>query len=970
MSSNIYFLSPQNYKKNMKLFEQYSPNFPKLEKEILKLINYLRISPDKYLREFNNYFPKSFIYEIIKEFNKLDKKLFPFKNKKEIDQAGKDYLDFLIKNNIDKSYFKFNNINKTCFNLKERLSKYGERNGKIFESVIINSSNGEDIVNKLIKDEKARKMILSPNMKYIGITCGFLSNFGSICTIIDIVQDFIAYKDINNFTKDNSIQIINSIEIDETENNCETKKINKNLEFCEINDYINNDNSSKTFINKNSNILNSSNENIENDKDNDYFYNDEKIKKESEWNNTIFNILERKNNLNSSISRNNHENIFNNKILEKSKLISPLATYKSDAHLVLNNNNCIYKKNLSSLKRKNSNINYNSNLNNKFAKTYKNFFGLSNNNINKNDLNNTYNNKKYNIAIVKSNSDNKINKKEAKLKNEKDNYCTERINEKKKLDIFKLVNKFKNNLEKDEENNIKHNIKKIEIQNIGKEEAKNNDKNYIEINKNENIELNSYIYPKEKKNNILYNRTYNFFTNSKQNLNVNNTKDYILLYQKDQFDNPSNIFQSKTQKMFFPKTDENNLFHQKDNILNKKLKINLKSLSNNNIKNKNEERELKEKNKNKFYFKNISFKLDKTSSYNSEETIKQSEKYENKENIDNNNCENENENLYHIKNKKEIKKLIRLYNKQRIEQKNRFNCITNINNENNININFSSNKKNANNSSTKKNTATFFCSQHKEKGTEEKKIKIYKKHILNGSNSYNKNLAKTDTYFNNSYNIIKTQKNFSPKNLKTEICFDKNENKNKSCKNILMTDKNYYDDSEKKRIYSYITNRSKKLNKNSNENILREINYKNLEKKKFLSNIKIDEIEDNIIKTPQNQIKNNYNDNLETNVNSDYNNENINDCIEEILKLNIYKNKEINKKFKKNSSNEKNYIYKRDKIMPENNNFNYYKKTLKKNLNIKIEIHDGNYSTKDYGKINHILSNNSKKKYIIPYTKK
>ena len=234
MSNNIYFLSPQNYHKNMEIFEQYNPNFPKLEKEILKLINYLRINPDKYLREFNNYFSNNFIYEIIEEFNKLHKKLFPFKTKKEIDQAGKDYLDFLIENNIDKSYFSFNNGNKTLFNLKARLSKYGERNGKIFESVIINLSSGEEIVNKLIKDEQARKMILSPNMKYIGITCGFLPHFNSICTIIDIVQDFITYRKINNYSKDNSIQIINTIEIDESESNCGNKKFIKILIFMKI----------------------------------------------------------------------------------------------------------------------------------------------------------------------------------------------------------------------------------------------------------------------------------------------------------------------------------------------------------------------------------------------------------------------------------------------------------------------------------------------------------------------------------------------------------------------------------------------------------------------------------------------------------------------------------------------------------------------------------------------------------------
>ena len=47
--SKIYsYLSPQNYPKNKKIFQQYNTNFPNLEKEIFKLLNYSRINPQKY----------------------------------------------------------------------------------------------------------------------------------------------------------------------------------------------------------------------------------------------------------------------------------------------------------------------------------------------------------------------------------------------------------------------------------------------------------------------------------------------------------------------------------------------------------------------------------------------------------------------------------------------------------------------------------------------------------------------------------------------------------------------------------------------------------------------------------------------------------------------------------------------------------------------------------------------------------
>ena len=185
MSNERNFLSPQNIKRGKVIFPQYNFNFQGLEKQIFKLINYLRINPEKYLNEFNKYFQKEELDKIITELNNLNIKLFPFDTKKEISNAGNDYLDYLIEKAIDKPYFNFYNIDKTCFNLRERLSKYGQRYGKIFESVIINSKNSEEIVNKLIKDEKSRRMILSPNMKYIAITCGFLPKWNKVCTIIN-----------------------------------------------------------------------------------------------------------------------------------------------------------------------------------------------------------------------------------------------------------------------------------------------------------------------------------------------------------------------------------------------------------------------------------------------------------------------------------------------------------------------------------------------------------------------------------------------------------------------------------------------------------------------------------------------------------------------------------------------------------------------------------------------------------------
>ena len=958
MLNNNYFLSPHHYRNNLNLNQNLNKIYSKLEKDIFKLINYLRTNSEKYLLEFDKYFQKGFLEEMINELNKIEKKLHPFIIKKELSKAGKDYLDFLIENNIDKAYFNSNNKNRNCFNLKERLSKYGERNGKIFESVIINSGCAEEIVNKLIKDEKGRKMILSQNMKYIGITCGFLPNWKSICTIIDIVQDFIAYKDMNTLNNDdNSIKIINTIEMDENEIDFENKKILKNLEkFYDTHDNLYNDYSYKSFLNNNnSNNLINSKENIK--------------KKEFERKEKSFNIQKKKS-LNHSLSRNNYLNVFNNSISEKSNFFSPLATYKSDAHLILNKNNFEIKKSLTSLKSINSNPNYNSNINKKFSKTCKNFLDYDNNIINSYNLNNTFYNRNKDINIFNTNSDNKkMIKKEIKSKNDKKKYSkdiAERIRGKEKIAILHELNEIKNKLKKEKEKC--RGKSKDDVINIENNEIKNKNiqKKNITHNKNIKTEINEINNEKVNKNISFDFKSYNL--NDKENNNFNSNINYtknknnIFFLKNDNLTSPSNIEHNKKPKSFFPNIIEiNNLLSKKNRLMNKNLKSNLKK-SNIDKKNIEEKNESQEKNKSKTDYENISFKLDNNISNYSETTLKQKEIKNNKRNFSEYDYDYDNEDYYFNKDKKEIKKLIRLYNKERIAKKNKINYYntTNLINEN---INTKTNMNCNTNNSNKKSTATFFYSKI-ENRKEEKKIRIYKKKKLNISNSYNKTIKKSNTFMNNSYNNINTLKIFFPKYVKQELSFNENELRNETHKNILTENNNF---NEKKRIYSYITNRFKILNRNRSHEKFPIQNYnKNIRKKKYLSDKNLIEK----INYSKNGNKSNYNDNLETetNVNSDNNNnENNNDYINEILKSKGYNlnNKEINtniiiKKITYNTN--KNYVYKKNKINSENKNINYYNKFSKKNLYLRNKIKDKLY-TKNNNNSN-IYKN--QKKYLIP----
>ena len=198
-------------------------NYSSLESKILSQINYFRVNPKSYLNYYKNYFEENYIENIINNKNNPNKKLNPFKTKKEIALAGKDYLKYLIENNISKTYFDINKGNKAYFNLQQILSKYGQRKGKIFESVIINSNSASEIVNKLIKDEKAIKILLNPDMKYICITCGYIPEWKNICIIIDIIEDFIVYNSSKKNNKNNGIQILNEICLSENIANIEEK---------------------------------------------------------------------------------------------------------------------------------------------------------------------------------------------------------------------------------------------------------------------------------------------------------------------------------------------------------------------------------------------------------------------------------------------------------------------------------------------------------------------------------------------------------------------------------------------------------------------------------------------------------------------------------------------------------------------------------------------------------------------------
>ena len=276
-----------------------------LEKDIYILINYIRTNPldfsNNLIKKNKNKVLTDDQIEIIKyleeKYNK--EQLLPFHEIAEISEAAKNLLYNISQNDSIYGNKNLKKLKPSSLNLRTRLSNYGLRTGRIFENVIFEIENPEDIVNHILKDENGRNMLLSNKMKFIGIGCCFLPS-NKICSVIDIVQDFIPYKKSkkNNIKEKNDYSPKMNIIINNTNNN---------------NEYIPNIIKSKHLNQRKKNLLyengNNNNENIY--KSNEYSSTDLNEQKSYKSYNIIINnnnkIIPIRNNL-SSINELNEDN--------------------------------------------------------------------------------------------------------------------------------------------------------------------------------------------------------------------------------------------------------------------------------------------------------------------------------------------------------------------------------------------------------------------------------------------------------------------------------------------------------------------------------------------------------------------------------------------------------------------------------------------------------------------------------------
>ena len=243
---------------------------PQLEKDICVLINYIRTNPLDFSNNLiKNSKNKNLTEDQINLIKFLEEKynkdpLLPFHEVPEISFAAKNLLNTISQNEAESANKGQKKLKASSLNLRTRLSNYGIRTGRIFSNVIFGIEKPEDIVNHILKGENGRNMLLSNKMKFIGIGCCLLPS-NKVCAVIDIVQDFLPFKQSkrNNINIKYNINNINKKDINkekEKENNIDPK-MNVVINNTNNNEYIpniinnnkHNNQRKKNLINENSN---------------------------------------------------------------------------------------------------------------------------------------------------------------------------------------------------------------------------------------------------------------------------------------------------------------------------------------------------------------------------------------------------------------------------------------------------------------------------------------------------------------------------------------------------------------------------------------------------------------------------------------------------------------------------------------------------------------------------------------------
>ena len=228
-------------------------NSGELNKSILYYINEARSSPKDFSRHLmvdDDVDEK--ITKLSLFFKYSSTPVPPLELDQNLEACSNDLLYHLISSDNGSSELEFSKKEKERNSLKERLKKLNLIPVYHADLLIIGVDNAIDALANILINDNHRNKILSPDMKFIGISSGFLPS-ERLCVVIDIVNSFKIY---NNYLRTRDINYIGSI------NDARSSKYNyirfTNVgsdEECEDdnNDYVYNDNSGEKDSRKYSN---------------------------------------------------------------------------------------------------------------------------------------------------------------------------------------------------------------------------------------------------------------------------------------------------------------------------------------------------------------------------------------------------------------------------------------------------------------------------------------------------------------------------------------------------------------------------------------------------------------------------------------------------------------------------------------------------------------------------------------------
>ena len=943
MKKNEYFIN-KNIQERINKSKEYSEeivynSLSQLEKDILIIINYIRTNPLDFCNNLivKNKYKMQENKEQIEIINYLEgvynkERLAPFEEIPEISDAARNLLVNIALN--DKKYHNINlkEIKPSTLNLRTRLSNYGHRTGRIFETVVFKTNNPEDIINHILIDENGRNMLLSNKMKYIGVACDILPS-NIICSVIDIVQDFFPYKkDIiyNNININDNYDNYNNYDNYDNYNNYD-----KYDNYDNYDNYDKNDLESNYYRNQNREEYQPIIDNFQYDNNN---INNLKLKlnvrdKKNENNNPNMNIIINNNN-NEQYNPNfiNNNNKYKNNQRKKNVNLQNNLYYKTPKKIA-SMDLPSEKENFFSPKSINS---YNIIINNKIVPEK----NKSNNNINninvikKEENNNKVENEKNNIftmagrtckeqqEVIEISSKINLNKSKSacsfdlnlnnsKINNNKNKL--QRLNQKEKLEILHKINQRNKNPKSVSNNNnnidIIKSVNPIYSKNINENdlfkkrsynlEIDNEDKNKIKKYSNLNIEIDNNYENKLDYNNS--NRI-NTCTSKISKINDSNLVNYCNINGGNSPLNPS-FFESKYSQAF-----SNNEEYSKNKI--NEIKSDLLLIKNQIKKELKDEvkNEIKEEIKYEF---NISQNKRKPNSIKTEQEFDIGNIINNKRKISNN------------------------YNSQDETDKNKIKIIDDeiYFKKNNSNHFLKNRFKNRCSSEDKiiytKNNANFKLKKNNERKTFEPHMNI------NNNNQNN--------YLKNKYKERYEHLNELQKNIKSEFNFSDYPNNNINSKNIStdLKNKSYFNEGPKVKnrqeikqlIRLYNMAKDNKKNKINNENVYDIINNNKSITNFFAKN------------------KNNNEEEIIININKQNNENNENNENKCEVKNNEFK--KIEKENIKRNKLTKGYIFQKkyEKVKPVGN-FHKLTKNINNNNNNKTFINNNKIFKEEKNKIN------------------